>query len=62
MTLLRESAPIKPFEIKIDGKLWKVPQIRHPPQVQTPEKNKEVERQINLRWGDDTIEPFNATA
>ena len=62
MTLPREPALIKPFQIKVDEKLWKVPQNRLPPRVQTPEKNKKVKRQIDLLRGDDIIEPSDATA
>ena len=34
---------------------------RLPPRVQTPEKNKEVKRQVDLLRGDDIIEPSDAT-
>ena len=44
MTLPRESALIKHFEIKVDEKLLKFPQNRLPPRVQTPEKNKRSQK------------------
>ena len=48
MTLSREPALIKPLEIKVDEKLWKVPHNCLPPRVQTPEKNKDVNPLMQL--------------
>lgn len=61
-TLRKKPADVEPFKIEVDNiAKWEVPANRHPARKQSPDKQVEIDRQINLLLEAGIIEPCQAS-